>query len=131
MIRGSVLTNVFQPDRWSTRCASNRLRVKTAVGWLRVFVFTVGAHWEGGHCRIDAIVGNLVHNREAGPTVSAIGEWIAVTSLSWIEHFLATFYADGCVRRNAGAVLSTYTLRNAKVFIIEQRQNLRLDAFDL
>jgi hypothetical protein len=67
--------------------AGDRLSVEPAVGRVLVLPPACLAEREGTHGGAIAVVRKRLDNGEAGPTVGAVGEWIAVAATGGIQSF--------------------------------------------
>src|SRR5262245_39002767 len=123
--------HTFQPDRWSTGWAGDRLRVKAPVGRLHIFAGTGGAHGKVHHRGVDTIVGNFLHDGKARSTVGAVREWVAVATFSRIQHFGAAGCANRSIRSNTRTVLASDTFGDAEVLKVQEGVVLRLNILDL
>ena len=64
--------------------------VETPVEWVIIFRLAGWTHGEDTHGGFVAIIGDILHNGEAGATVGAVDEGVAVAAVVWIEKFVET-----------------------------------------
>jgi len=65
-----------------------------------VLPLTLGTHPKAAHSSTWSIIGDVLYNREARPTVGAIGKRIAVAPVIGVKNLLQTGGAGGDVWRN-------------------------------
>ena len=76
------------------------LSVETPVERIVVFRLAGWTHGKDAHGRLISVVGDILHNREARPTVGAVDERIAVAAVGWIKQFARTVRANRNIRGN-------------------------------
>ena len=92
-----VAEPVQQPYPRSADGAGVGLGVEAAVRGVIVLVPALGAHLEAGHRGRGPVVRNRAGYGEAGPTVGAVGERVAVAAVRWVEDLPQALLAGGDV----------------------------------
>jgi hypothetical protein len=93
---------IQQPYPWSTGRAGVWLGVKAAVGGIVVLTPALRAHLEAGHRGRVPVVRNRAGYGEAGTTVGAVGERVAVAAIPWVEDLPQALFAGGDIWRYEG-----------------------------
>ncbi len=83
------------------------LGVEAAVQGVIVFCLAGLAHGEDAHSGLVAIVGDILDDREAGPTVSTVDKGIMITSICGIEEFAKAVIARSGIRRDERVALGS------------------------
>ena len=76
---------VSQPNLRTTDGTGVRLCMKAPVGWIFIFLGTVGTQRKIGHRGVFAIIGNGFNNGKARAAMSAVGERVVIATVSWIK----------------------------------------------
>jgi hypothetical protein len=74
----------LQPHCRTASRASERLRMKTAVGGVVVFTLALRAQGKPRHARIGAVVWNRLNDRKSRTAMGAVGKGILVTPVGCI-----------------------------------------------
>ena len=90
---------IQQPYPWSAGRAGVGLGVEAAVGGIVVLALAFGAHLEAGHRGRGPVVRNRAGYGEAGTTVGAVGERVAVAAVRGVEDLPQALFAGGDIRR--------------------------------
>jgi hypothetical protein len=104
---------VFRPDDWCcqpdhferrpARRTGGRLRVKTPIERVLVFVPARSAHLERRHRRGRAVVGCIGGDGETGAAVGAVGEGVSIAAIRGIENVANAVVTGGQVGRDRHA----------------------------
>ena len=87
---------------WSALGAGVGLGVEASVGGVVVFRLAGGAHFEGGHGGVGAIVGDGFNNGVSRSAISAVDKGIAKASVGGIKQFGETIGAGVGVGSDLG-----------------------------
>jgi hypothetical protein len=89
--------------------------MEAAVKGIIEFLLTSWTHWKDTHRRLITIIRNTLNNGEAWATVSTVGEWILIASVSRIEEFTQAVVTGSSVRRDqCSAFWPSFTMENDK-----------------
>ena len=105
---------IDQPDPRTAFSAGVRLRMKTPVRRIAVFVLTGRTHREVDHAGVGTIVGDAVHDAEPRATVSTVRERVAEAPIGRIKDLVPARGAGYRVGHNAGMHLSSITGQDSK-----------------
>jgi hypothetical protein len=74
--------------------------MKSTVFRRPIFVCALRAQVEDTHRSVWPVVRNTPHNAESRPTVGAIHERVAISSISWVEKFSDALFTYGHIGRD-------------------------------
>src|SRR5581483_7082819 len=91
---------IEQSHLWATGRTGIGLSMKASIERIFILRLAERAEWEVAHSGLVAVVGNILDNGEAWPTVGAVNEGIAIPSVSRIKEFVQAVTTGGCIRRD-------------------------------
>jgi hypothetical protein len=93
---------VVEGDLGAAVGAADGLGVEAAVGGVFVFFGAGGAHFEGCHGGVFAVVRDVFDDGEARAAVGAVDEGMEVAAVGGVEHFAEAVGAEGGVGGDGG-----------------------------
>ncbi len=124
-------SSVGPPETWTACRTCIRLRVKAPVCGVLILPSAGIAHLEAAHGRQRPVVRDVFDNREAGATVRAVGERIAIAAIGRIEDIGDAFGAGRRIGSDGLIVAIDRAARNdAKAPLPPRIERRRLNCVD-
>jgi hypothetical protein len=114
----SLTLLVHEVEGRATSWAGDGLVVEASSSGILIFLAALLAHREGPHGGLVPVIGKVLDDGEPRAAVSAIGEWIKVPPVFFIEELVPAVFAHGRIVRDAHASSTFFARHDSETFTL-------------